>query len=472
MNYKPTIGIEVHVELKTKDKVFSYALNDTTALPNTLVNIVDLAYPGVLPQVNKEVVLFAIKTANALHANITREMLFDRKNYFYPDLPKGYQITQSRTPIGTAGFLAISPTKKVRIHELHIEEDTCKSLHTKNETLLNYNRAGVPLIEIVSEPDMTSKEEAMTYLEKLKELLLYLGVSDCKMEEGSMRADVNVSVSKDATLGTRCEIKNIGSIKEVGQAIDYEVKRQIALLEKNEAIVEETRKFDEKTGQTLLMRKKEVGNDYRYFPEPDIPLLVITDSLIAEALKDEVMLPEERRNFYITKGILPINADKLINNKELSDYLNDFINDDIDWRIASNLLLGDISAYLNKNLVSINELKLTKAKMLELVKMLSNNEISSKNVKDILTDILETDLTVKEILEKSGISLHNNLEELVNIIKEVVNENMEAVLDYKNGNANIFKFLMGMCMKKTKGSFNPKLVNDTLKDYLDTKISD
>lgn len=472
MNYKPTIGIEVHVELKTKDKVFSYALNNTTALPNTLVNIVDLAYPGVLPQVNKEVVLFAIKIANALHANITREMLFDRKNYFYPDLPKGYQITQSKTPIGTAGFLNITSDKKVRIHELHIEEDTCKSLHTETETLLNYNRAGVPLIEIVSEPDMNSKEEAMAYLEKLKELLFYLGVSDCKMEEGSMRADVNVSVSKDATLGTRCEIKNIGSIKEVGQAIDYEVKRQIELLENGEKIEEETRKFDEKTATTVLMRKKEVGNDYRYFPEPDIPALVITDSLISEALKDEVMLPDERRAFYIQKGILPINADKLINNKELSDYLNTFMEDDIDFRIASNLLLGDIAAYLNKNLVSINDLKLTKEKMIKLVKMLSNKEISSKNVKDILTDILETDLSVKEILAKSGISMNNNVDELVSIIKEVIALNMESVKAYKSGKENAFKFLMGMCMKMTKGSFNPKLVSDTLKDYLDTKISD
>ena len=198
-------------------------------------------------------------------------------------------------------ILNITSDKKVRIHELHIEEDTCKSLHTEIETLLNYNRAGVPLIEIVSEPDMNSKEEAMAYLEKLKELLFYLGVSDCKMEEGSMRADVNVSVSKDATLGTRCEIKNIGSIKEVGQAIDYEVKRQIELLENGEKIEEETRKFDEKTATTVLMRKKEVGNDYRYFPEPDIPALVITDSFISEALKDEVMLPDERRAFYIQK---------------------------------------------------------------------------------------------------------------------------------------------------------------------------
>ncbi len=319
---------------------------------------------------------------------------------------------------------------------------------------------------------MNSKEEAMAYLEKLKELLFYLGVSDCKMEEGSMRADVNVSVSKDATLGTRCEIKNIGSIKEVGQAIDYEVKRQIELLENGEKIEEETRKFDEKTATTVLMRKKEVGNDYRYFPEPDIPALVITDSLISEALKDEVMLPEERRAFYIQKGILPINADKLINNKELSDYLNTFMEDDIDFRIASNLLLGDIAAYLNKNLVSINDLKLTKEKMIELVKMLSNKEISSKNVKDILTDILETDLSVKEILAKSGISMNNNVDELVSIIKEVIALNMESVKAYKSGKENAFKFLMGMCMKMTKGSFNPKLVSDTLKDYLDTKISD
>ncbi len=468
-NYTPTIGIEVHVELKTNSKVFSPSRNDYNALINSNVNEIDLGYPGVLPSINKEVVHEALKAALALNSHINKKMHFDRKNYFYPDLPKGYQITQSRTPIGYEGYLEIDMgtyTKKIGIERLHIEEDTAKSMHTDSRTLLNYNRAGVPLIEIVSKPDIKTKEEAVKYLETLRELLFYLGVSDCKIEEGSMRADVNVSISNTDILGTKCEIKNIGSITGVGIAIESEINRQKKLLENNKLIEEETRRFDSSTSSTILMRKKEIGNDYRYFPEPDLPYLYLTDEEIEKVEKELVLLPKERRNIYKERGILDINIDKLISRKELSDYLNMFIDTNIDFKIASNLLLGDISNYLNNSRISIFDTKLTKDKFIDLVNMLSNGEITSKIFKDIVNDIMEKELSIGEILKENNISLNNDIDELKNIINKVLDNYTESVNEYKNGKENAFKFLMGMVMKEVKGSFNPKLVNETLLEIL------
>ncbi len=468
-NYKPTIGIEVHIELKTNSKVFSPSKNDYNALINSNVNEIDLGYPGVLPTVNKEVVHNALKASLALNCNINKKMHFDRKNYFYPDLPKGYQITQSRTPIGYDGYLEIDMgtyTKKIGIERVHIEEDTAKSMHSNNKTLLNYNRAGVPLIEIVSKPDIESKEEAVKYLETLRELLFYLEVSDCKIEEGSMRADVNVSISNTDILGTKCEIKNIGSITGAGIAVESEIERQRTLLENNNIIEEETRRYDANTSSTILMRKKEIGNDYRYFPEPDIPYLYLEDSYIEEIKENIILLPKERRNIYKERGILDINIDKLLNKKELSDYLNLFIDTNIDFKIASNLLLGDISNYLNNNKISIFSTKLTKDKFIELVNMLSKGDITSKIFKDIINDILEKELSINEILKLNNISLNNNIEELITIINKVLDNYTDSVNEYKNGKENAFKFLMGMVMKEVKGSFNPKLVNETLLNIL------
>lgn len=305
-NYKPTIGIEIHLELKTNAKAFSLSPNNYNSSPNTNINEIDLGYPGTLPIVNENVVKQAIKACLGLNMNITRRMHFDRKNYFYPDLPKGYQITQFETPIGRDGFIEIEvgdSVKKIGISDLHIEEDTCKSLHYNGKTLLNYNRSGVPLIEIVSSPDMHSKEEAMAYAEEVREIMFYLGVSDCKIEEGSMRCDVNISVSKDDTLGVRSEIKNIGSISNIGDAIDYEIKRQSLILESGEKLYEDTRRFDSETGTTIFMRKKEPNKDYRYFPEPDIPYLVLDEEMINDEKESLMMLPNERRRIYLNKGI-------------------------------------------------------------------------------------------------------------------------------------------------------------------------
>ena len=281
--YTPTIGIEVHVELKTKAKAFSTTKNTYGQIPNKVANVIDLGYPGTLPTLNKGIIDLGIKTALILNCDITREIFFDRKNYFYPDNPKNYQITQNNTPIGRNGYVEVSYDgikKKIEIEEIHLEEDTCKSIHNANSTLLDFNRAGVPLIEIVSKPVIKNEKEAMLYLENLRSMLLYAGVSDVKIEEGSMRCDLNISLSDSDILGTKIEIKNIGSISNVGESVLYEIKRQTELLKSGKVLKEETRKWDDKSKSTILMRVKETGNDYRYFPEPDIPKVEIDDNWI------------------------------------------------------------------------------------------------------------------------------------------------------------------------------------------------
>lgn len=470
-NYIPTIGIEVHVELKTNTKIFSNSLNGYGQMANSLTNVVDLGYPGTLPTLNKEVVNLAIKAACVLNCKIRKEMHFDRKNYFYPDNPKNFQITQARTPIGYDGYVEIEvdgTKKKIEIEEMHIEEDTCKSTHRGDKTLLDFNRAGVPLIEIVTKPCISSSTEAKLYLEKLKELLFYTDISDCKMEEGSMRCDANVSIRKNVTdpFGTKCEIKNIGSISNVGLSIEKEISRQTELLEKGATFKEQTRRYDDKLGDTVLMRIKETGNDYRYFPEPDIPYLYLTDTMIEEVRNTIEMLPDERRSLYMEKNVSEINAKKLVQNKPLSDYFNTLLTEDIDFKIASNLLLGDISAYLNKTEKSITDTTLTKERMVELVNKISDNTLTSKNLKDILDKVLEEDKSISEIIKESGIENITDDTALREIIKKIVSENSESVTDYKNGHDRAIKFLMGQVMKETKGSANPKLAMNILIEEL------
>lgn len=470
-NYIPTIGIEVHVELKTNTKIFSNSINGYGQMANSLTNVVDLGYPGTLPTVNKEVINLAIKAACVLNCKIRKEMHFDRKNYFYPDNPKNFQITQGRTPIGYDGYVEIEvdgTKKKIEIEEMHIEEDTCKSTHRGDKTLLDFNRAGVPLIEIVTKPCISSSTEAKLYLEKLKELLFYTDISDCKMEEGSMRCEANVSIRKNETdpLGTKCEIKNIGSISNVGISIEKEIIRQTELLEKGEKFKEQTRRYDDKLGDTVLMRIKETGNDYRYFPEPDIPYLYLTDTMIEEVRNTIEMLPDERRNLYMEKNVSEINAKKLVQNKSLSDYFNTLLTEDIDFKIASNLLLGDISAYLNKNEKEITDTTLTKERMVELVNKISDNTLTSKNLKDILDKVLEEDKSISEIIKESGIENITDDTALREIIKKIISENSESVTDYKKGHDRAIKFLMGQVMKETKGSANPKLAMNILIEEL------
>ena len=470
-NYIPTIGIEVHVELKTKTKIFSNSINGYGEMANSLTNVVDLGYPGTLPTLNEEVLNLAIKAATVLNCKIRREMHFDRKNYFYPDNPKNYQITQARTPIGYDGYVEIEvdgEKKKIGIEEMHIEEDTCKSTHRGTQTLLDYNRAGVPLIEIVTKPCISSGEEAKAYLEKLRELLFYCDISDCKIEEGSMRADANVSIRKQETdpYGTKAEIKNIGSITNVKVSIDKEIERQSKLLDAGETFKPQTRRYDDKLGDTVLMRIKETGNDYRYFPEPDIPFIYVTDEMIKNVVETIPMLPDERRTVYELKGVPKINANKLVQNRALSDYFNELLDENIDFKIASNLLLGDISGYLNKTEKNITETTLTKERFIELVKNVADNTLTSKNLKDILEKVMEETNTITEIIKESGIENITDDTAIRDVVKKVITANPESVDDYRNGHDRAIKYLMGQVMKESKGSANPKMAMDILIEEL------
>jgi len=471
-NYIPTIGVEVHVELKTKTKIFSNSLNGYGEMANSLTNVIDLGYPGTLPTLNEEVINLGIKAATILNCKIRREMHFDRKNYFYPDISKNYQITQNATPIGYDGYVEIhksnGETKKIYIEEMHIEEDTCKSAHRGTKTLLDFNRAGVPLIEIVTKACLSDSEDVKLYLEKLRELLSYGDISDCKIEEGSMRADVNVSIRKNESdpWGTKAEIKNIGSISNAGLSVDKEIERQAKIYDAGETFKPQTRRFDDKIGDTVLMRIKETGNDYRYFPEPDIPFVYITDEMIENAVKTIPMLPDERRAKYHELGISDINTTKIVQNRSLSDFLNTILDEKINFQVASNLLLGDISAYLNKNEKLITDTTLTKERFIELVNAMDSNKLTSKNLKDILDIVLESDKTIEEIVKENGIENITDDKEIRETIKKIIEANPESVADYKNGHDRAIKFLMGQVMKETKGKANPKMAMDILTEEL------
>lgn len=449
-----TIGIEVHVELISDAKVFSLSKNNFKDPVNTNINAIDLGHPGVLPRLNKGVIDSALKACLALNCNINKVMHFDRKNYFYPDLPKGYQITQQDTPIGYDGYINIS-NKKIDIERIHIEEDTCKSIHT-DYTLLNFNRAGVPLIEIVTRPCMKNGTEAMEYLEKLRETLLYLGVSDVKIEEGSMRCDVNVSVSNTDKLGTKVEVKNIGSIKNVGLAIDYEIKRQTDLINNGEVIKEQTRRFDDKTSTTVLMRYKETNSDYRYFPEPDIPYVILTDEEIEQVKKTLPILGDELRNKYKKLNINDNAINTIISSRDICDFLESVI-DECNPIIAANLLTGDILSYLNKNIVSLYSTKLSKENFIKLVNALDKNIISSSSSKKIIDIILENDKDVDLIIKENNMEQISDDSFIKEIIIKVISENPDSVKDYKEGKDRAIKYLMGQVMKEAHGKVNPSV---------------
>ena len=456
---KPTIGIEVHVELKSMAKVFSLSKNNFNDEENTNINVIDLGYPGVLPRLNKGVIDDALKACIALNFNINRLMHFDRKNYFYPDLPKGYQITQQDTPIGYDGYVEIE-NKKIYLERMHIEEDTCKSLHT-TDTLLNFNRAGVPLLEIVTKPCISSGKEAIEYLEKLRETLLYLGISDVKIEEGSMRCDVNVSVSDTDKLGTKVEVKNIGSISNVGTAIDYEIQRQQELLANGEVILEQTRRFDDKTKTTILMRYKETGNDYRYFPEPDIPYVYIDDEWLENIKNNMPILTDELKDKYIKLGINNNNIKTIIANKEICNFLETVI-DKVNPNIAANLLTGDILSYLNKNYIKLEDSKLTKDNFIKLVDLLDKKTISSKQGKEVINILLNTGKDVLEIVKENNMEQISDNNLVLDIVTKVIDANPDSVKDFKEGKDRAVKYLMGQIMKESKGQINPGLANQTL----------
>ena len=466
---KPTIGIEVHCELKTNSKAFSTSENTYGEVPNKKANVIDLGYPGTLPTLNKGLIDFGIKCALVLHCEVTKEMIFDRKNYFYPDNPKNYQITQNNTPIGRNGYVEIEYDgikKKIEIEEIHVEEDTCKSIHEGNHTLLNFNRAGIPLIEIVTKPCISNETEAVLYLENLREILLYSGVSDVKIEEGSMRCEPNISLSDSDKLGTKVEVKNIGSISAVRESILYEIERQTKLINSGEVLKEQTRRWDDKTKSTILMRVKETGNDYRYFPEPDIPKVIVDDEWIESIRKTIPMLPNELKAKYKELGINDVTIKSLIQNQDLSIALNELIDGNVNPILSANILTSEILSYMNSHYLKFKDLNITIDNIKDIVNMLSTDKISSKIAKEIIAELLENGGNVEDIINKKGLSQISDTSVLKDIINNVLNNNPQAIEDYKNGLDRSIKFLMGQIMKETKGQANPKLANEMLIEEL------
>lgn len=476
MEFQPVIGIEIHCELKTKTKMFSSSPIDFSSLPNTNVTTTDLAFPGTLPVVNKKAVEMALMACGALQMQIDPIIVFDRKNYFYSDLPKGYQITQDSNPIGRNGFVEINledgTFKKIRINRLHMEEDTAKQLHFDDYTLIDYNRSGIPLIEIVSEPDLRSAQEACKYIENIRLTLLYLGVSDVKMEEGSLRCDVNISVMPKGSevFGTRTEIKNLNSISNVEKAINYEIKRQIEFINNGQKVIQETRRYDEKRKETVSMRIKNDSVDYKYFREPNLSPIYLDEKFIKQILNLIPTLPDERRKKYINVNKLNrVDADSLLVSKEISDYFDkclSLINEPI---LISNWILGDVFAYLNANGLSINSSFLTPHKLTDLIKAQVNNEVSSKQAKEILDILLTKDTSVLFVVEEKGFKQVSDTSFILNLVNEVLNLNNESIIAYKAGKTNVLGFLVGKVMKLSKGQANPALTSILLKEEIEKR---
>ena len=475
MEYDVTIGIEIHCQLKTKTKMFSGAPTSFGRKPNVCTNEIDLGHPGTLPCVNKEAVAKAIEACTALHLTIDPLVKFDRKNYYYSDLPKGFQITQQFHPIGRNGYIMIDTEegqKKIRINRIHMEEDTAKQFHLTKFSLLDYNRAGTPLIEIVSEPDMHNGEEAEKYVEALRQTLYYIGVSDCKMEEGSMRCDVNVSIAPKGsnTLGVKNEIKNLNSISHIGKAVDYEVERQKELLEKGEKVLQETRRFDEKTNTTVMMRRKEGNVDYKFFPEPNIFPIRLDANWIKSIQDSMPELPEERKARYTNDfGLNEHDINVLIANKEVGDFFEETMKYSKNAKGVCNWLLGEVQGWLNKHEQTIVNTELKPEALAELVEMIDTNEISSKQAKELIDDIMTGKDPVESAKEK-GLQQVTNTDELANMIKEVLDENTQAIEDFKAGKGRAVGFLVGQVMKKSKGQANPGLVNQILQEELKKRI--
>ena len=476
MNFEPVIGLEIHVELKTKSKMFSSAPVTYGKEANTQTVPLDFGFPGTMPVVNKEAVVYAIRVCNALHMQIERELHFDRKNYFYSDLPKGYQITQDRRPIGSEGYLEISvdgKKKRIGIERLHIEEDTCKQLHFKNFTLLNYNRAGTPLIEIVSKPEIRSGEEAMKYVEMIRSIVVFSEVSDGKMEEGSLRCDVNVSIRPEGSkeFGTKVEVKNINSISYVKNAIDYEVQRQKKLIESGEKVVQETRRYDDETKTTIAMRLKTDSVDYKYFPEPNIIPIKLSEKFVNDAILSCPELAESKKERYLNEYKLnDYDASLLVSDKDISVYYDKCAKLTKRYKILANWINVDILSYLNKNNVTINQFPLTPEQVISLINMIEKNEISSNQAKAIFAKMIEEKCNAEKARQILGISSQISDESFIkNVINEVLNENPQSIIDYKEGKDRALGFMVGQVMKKTQGKVNPKMTSDMLLKELEKR---
>ena len=470
MNFETTVGLEVHIEMQTNSKAYSPSPVQYGAEQNTNTNVIDWGYPGVLPEINKGALEFGMRAALALHCDITQDVGFDRKNYFYPDNPKAYQITQARTPIGTNGWLEIElengTKKKIGIREMHVEEDAGKNTHNPDGySYVDLNRQGTPLIEIVAEPDISSADEAYAYLTKLRQVIQFTGISDVKMEEGSMRADVNVSIAPIGSdkLGVRTEMKNLNSFEHVRKGIQYEVKRQERLLMSGGEVEQETRRFDEPSGETILMRSKEEANDYRYFPEPDLPPIHISDDWIEEVRASIPEMPDKRRERYTQDwGIPAYDAGVLTQTKEMSDFYDATVAAGADPKLAANWLMGEVNAYLNSKQVELSDTALTPEHLATMIKLIEDETISSKIAKKVIKEIITNDTEPKAWVESKGMVQLSDPAKLQPIIDEVLDNNEQSIEDFKNGKDRAIGFLVGQIMKKTRGMANPKMVNKLL----------
>lgn len=469
MNFEAVIGLEIHVELKTKSKMFSSAPNVFGADANTQVALLDMAFPGTLPTVNKNAVIYAVRVADALHMQIDNELHFDRKNYFYSDLPKGYQITQNLRPIGSNGYLEINidgKNKRINIERLHIEEDTCKQLHFRDHTLLDYNRAGVPLIEIVSKPEMRTGLEAMKYVEKIRSIVVFSDVSDGKMEEGSLRCDVNISLRPygSDSFGTKVEIKNINSISYIQKAIDFEIARQAKILLSGGRVEQETRRYDEAKRETILMRVKTDAVDYKYFPEPNITPIVLSDEFIANAINSRPELAEEifarlQKNYSLSD----YDASLICADKNIVAYYDMAAKTTNNYKALANWINVDVSGVLNKKCISITEFAITPTNLSALISMVDSKEINSTQARELFA-YMEANKTDPKTAKKALGIVSQILDEdyIKNIVEQVLAEFPDSIVDYRNGKDRALGFLVGKVMAKSQGKANPKIASDML----------
>ena len=474
MSWECVIGLEAHVQLSTETKLFSRASTSFGEEPNTNVNLVDCGLPGVLPTVNKNAFYKAIRFGLAVDADINQTSLFDRKNYFYPDLPKGYQITQMELPIVSGGKVEIEiegAKKIINLTRAHLEEDAGKSIHEGMAgTGVDLNRAGTPLLEIVSEPEISSAKEAVAYMKALHQIVTFLDVSDGNMSQGSLRCDANVSVRKkgDKELGTRTEIKNINSFRFIEKAINYEIERQIDVIESGESVTQETRLYDSIKNETRPMRSKEFANDYRYFPDPDLLPVMISDEEIEEIKATFPEMPKDKFARYQSEFKIPENDAQIISSsKNLATFFEECMENAKDAKLLSNIIIGDISSLLNKENIEITDSKLSTKNVSELVNLVTEGVISGKIAKTVLEETWDSGLSPIEIVESSGLKQIDDDDEIERIIDQIISEHPDQVSAYKGGKDKLFGFFVGQIMKATQGKANPASANKILKDKLD-----
>ena len=471
--YEVIIGLEVHAQVLSDSKLFSSSPTKFGSEPNTQVSLVDAAFPGMLPVINEFCIKQAIKTGIGLNAKINNRSIFDRKNYFYADLPQGYQISQYKNPIVGEGSVTLDMPdgeKMIGIERLHLEQDAGKSIHDidPQNTLVDLNRSGVALMEIVSKPDLRSLDEVNAYIKKLRSIMRYLGTCDGNMQEGSLRADVNVSVRKkgETELGTRCEIKNVNSIKFMQMAIDYEANRQVDILEEGGSIDQETRLFDTKKNETRSMRTKEDAHDYRYFPDPDLLPLELNDDFINEIKKEIPELPDEKKKRFIEKfNLSPYEANILVSDIETSKYFEN-VSKNSDVKLATNWITGELFALLNNKSIEITESPITSENLAKLINLIKDGTISGKIAKTVFEIMADSGKDPKKIVEEKGLKQQSDPKEVEKIIDKVISDNPKNVEAYKSGKDKLFGFFVGQVMKQSSGKANPQLVNEILKKKL------